>query len=178
MAAEFVDNLLKLLATRNGRGIRLEAGSPVQMIDVSGALRSVSPRALTRQEILGAIAPIVPEHARRQLPESPSVEFDYTTPVGGDYKVQIVTVGEQMAVSIMTDGSRASAAAPSPASDPSPSPASAAPEVTRAAVPAAPVVPRLLPLSHPRLLALSHPRLRRRPLARRPSTSCFRPCTP
>jgi twitching motility protein PilT len=141
MPAEFVDNLLKLLATRNGRGIRLEAGSPVQMIDVSGALRSVSPRALTRQEILGAIAPIVPEHARRQLPESPSVEFDYSTPVGGDYKVQIVTVGEQMAVSIMTDGSRASAAAPAPASDPPPSPASAAPAVTRGAAPAAPVAP-------------------------------------
>jgi len=144
MPAEFVDNLLKLLATRNGRKIRLEAGSPVQMIDVSGALRSVSPRALTRQEILGAIAPIVPEHARRQLPESPSVEFDYTTPVGGDYKVQIVTVGEQMAVSIMTDGSRAAAAA-SPASDPPPSQASPAPGVTHVAAPAAPVAPAPAP---------------------------------
>jgi twitching motility protein PilT len=141
MPAEFVDNLLKLLATRNGRGIRLEAGSPVQMIDVSGALRSVSPRALTRQEILGAIAPMVPEHARRQLPESPSVEFDYTTPVGGDYKVQIVTVGEQMAVSIMTDASRASAAAPAPASDPPPSPAFAAPVAPVAAAPAASIAP-------------------------------------
>jgi hypothetical protein len=73
MNADFVDNLMKRLSAQGGRGLRLEAGQPAQMLDGSGTTRNVTTRTLTRQEILGAIAPIVPEYARAELPQSPSV---------------------------------------------------------------------------------------------------------
>ena len=90
MATVFVDNLLKLLAHPSARGVRLEAGKPAQMVDVAGAPRNVSSRPLTGPEILGAIAPMMPEHARAQLPGAPSVEFEYSVPAYGDFIVRIV----------------------------------------------------------------------------------------
>jgi twitching motility protein PilT len=107
MTADFVDNLMKLLSAQGGRGLRLEAGHPAQMLDAAGSTRNVSTRTLTRQEILGAIAPIVPEHAKRDLPESPSVEFEYTVPAVGEFKVRILRDGEQLAVSIVRNGAPA-----------------------------------------------------------------------
>ena len=118
MTADFVDNLMKLLSAQGGRGLRLESGHPAQMLDASGSTRNVSTRTLTRQEILGAIAPIVPEHAKRDLPEAPSVEFEYTVPAVGEFKVRIVRDGEQLAVSIVRNGASStppSQAAPTPA---------------------------------------------------------------
>jgi twitching motility protein PilT len=132
MTADFVDNLMKLLSAQGGRGLRLQSGQPAQMLDASGSTRNVSTRTLTRQEILGAIAPIVPEHARPGLPESPSVEFEYTVPAVGEFKVRIVRDGEQLAVSIVRNGASPAASAAAP---PPPAPA------------AAPVPPRPIPVA-------------------------------
>jgi twitching motility protein PilT len=101
MATAFVDNLLKLLSHPGARGVRLEAGRPAQMVDAAGSPRNVSSRPLTGQEILGAIAPIVPEHARAQLPGAPSIEFEYSVPACGDFTVRIVRDGENLSVSIL-----------------------------------------------------------------------------
>ena len=140
MTADFVDNLMKLLAAQGGRGLRLESGMPAQMLDASGSMRNVSTRSLTRQEILGAIAPIVPEEARGGLPMSPSMEFEYSVASAGHFKVRILGNGEQLAVSIVRNGqSAAGAPAPAPAAAPQPSPpqpiplAAAAPVVTASA---------------------------------------------
>ena len=116
MTADFVDNLMKRLSAQGGRGLRLEAGQPAQMLDATGATRNVTTRTLTRQEILGAITPIVPPHARPDLPQIPTLEFEYTVPTVGDFKVRILSAGEQIAVSIVRNGA-ASAPAPSAAAD-------------------------------------------------------------
>ena len=123
MTAEFVDNLMKLLAAQGGRGLRLESGMPAQMLDASGSMRNVSTRSLTRQEILGAIAPIVPEQSRASLPISPSMEFEYSVASAGHFKVRILGNGEQLAVSIVRNGQAAAAAPPQTAAPPAPAPA-------------------------------------------------------
>jgi twitching motility protein PilT len=115
MTADFVDNLMKLLAAQGGRGLRLESGQPAQMLDASGSMRNVSTRSLTRQEILGAIAPIVPEQARATLPMSPSMEFEYSVASAGHFKIRILGNGEQLAVSIVRNGASAATAAVAPA---------------------------------------------------------------
>jgi twitching motility protein PilT len=114
MATDFVDNLMKLLAAQGGRGLRLEAGQPAQMLDASGSLRNVSTRTLTRQEILGAITPIVPEKSRPDLSLSPSMEFEYSVASAGHFKVRILGNGEQLAVSIVRNGHATVGGAPQP----------------------------------------------------------------
>jgi twitching motility protein PilT len=126
MTPEFVDNLMKLLAAQGGRGLRLESGMPAQMLDASGSMRNVSTRSLTRQEILGAITPIVPEQARAALPMSPSMEFEYSVASAGHFKVRILGNGEQLAVSIVRNGQAAVAAA-AQAAPSAPAPAQPAP---------------------------------------------------
>jgi twitching motility protein PilT len=110
MTADFVDNLMKLLSAQGGRGLRLESGSPAQMLDAAGSARNVSTRTLTRQEILGAIAPIVPEHARKDLIDAPALEFEHKIASVGDFHVRIAKNGDQVAVSIVRNG-----AGPAPA---------------------------------------------------------------
>ena len=51
------------------RGFRLAVGTPVRMIDASGAAQDASSTALTRQEVLALLSPIIPEHARHRLPQ-------------------------------------------------------------------------------------------------------------
>ena len=141
MTAEFVDNLMRLLSAQGGRGLRLEAGQPAQMLDASGATRNVSSRTLTRQEILGAIAPIVPAHARHDVPDAPSVEFEYAVPAVGEFRVRILRNGEQLAVSIVRNGGPEAAAAPAPsppvAAAPVPEAAPSGPAAVTTAGPAA-----------------------------------------
>ena len=128
MTADFVDNLMKLLSAQGGRGLRLESGSPAQMLDAAGSARNVSTRTLTRQEILGAITPIVPEHARKDLMDAPALEFEHKVPSVGDFHVRIAKNGDQVAVSIVRNGAGPASAAAAPV---------AVPVATPVAVPAA-----------------------------------------
>ena len=111
MTTDFVDNLMKLLSAQGGRGLRLQAGQPAQMLDAAGSPRNVSTRSLTTQEILAAVTPIVPDHARGGLPSAPSVEFEYRVPAVGEFKVRILRSGDQLAVSIVPNGAGTTAAA-------------------------------------------------------------------
>jgi twitching motility protein PilT len=149
MTADFVENLMKLLSAQGARGLRLASGSPAQMVDAAGSSRNVSTRTLTRQEILGAITPIVPEHARADLPQAPSVEFEYSVAAVGDFKVRIVRDGEQLAVSIVRNGANGSIDLPEPAKAAPPPPVAppAEPASPPAPTPAVPPAPTPIPVA-------------------------------
>ena len=123
-----VEGLLKMLTETSARGLRLSVGSPAKMIDAAGAPRDASSNPMTRQEILQIIGPIIPEHARRRLPQETSVEFDHASP-NGAFKVTILRNGQEIAVSIVPDSSAASAAPVAPAA------------LAEPVAPAAPVAP-------------------------------------
>ena len=85
-----------------GRSMRLAAGSPARILDAAGTMHEASSQALTRQEILQLIGPIVPEEARRRLPQESSVDFDYTSP-SGPFKVTILRNGTEIVVTFVPD---------------------------------------------------------------------------
>jgi len=144
MAAELIETLLKRIGAHGGRGLQLEAGAPIRMTDAAGTARNVTNRALTHQEILGALAPIMPDEAKRRMPQDPSIEFLYTCEGLGEFTVTVRRDGEQLLVAIQSPELAAAnaAAAATPAAA-----ASAAPQVpaapAEAAAPAAPAAPAL-----------------------------------
>ncbi len=117
----------------------MAAGAAAQILDASGSAHAVSPNAMTRQEILQLIVPIVPEHARRRLPQENSVEFDYSSP-SGPFKVTILRNGQEISVSFAPD---VDAAVPVVPAGPvvSAVPAPIPPAVPPAAAPIVPDVP-------------------------------------
>jgi len=136
--AAAVDGLLKSMTETGARGLRLAVGSPARMLDANGAAQDASSTALTRQEILTLLSPIIPEHARRRLPQESTVEFDYASPEAGAFKVTVLRNGTELAVSFVPDRSAsAKAAAPGGVGAPVPA-APAAPVVTRPVVTTAP----------------------------------------
>ena len=105
-AAPYIETLLKRVAARGpSMGIRFEAGAPVRVSDASGGVRDVTNRALSPQEIMSAIAPIVPEDMKRQVAQQPTATFDYACPDVGTFTVVIRRDGDQIAVSIDPAGS-------------------------------------------------------------------------
>ena len=100
-----VDGMLKIMVESGGKSMRLAAGSPARILDVAGTAHEASSQALTRQEILQLIGPIVPEQARRRLPQETSVDFDYTSP-SGPFKVTILRNGTEIVVSFVPDAGR------------------------------------------------------------------------
>ena len=74
-----VEGMLQMLTDTSARGLRLAVGSPAHIIDAAGAAQDASSHPLTRQEILQLIGPIIPEQARRRLPQETSVDFDYAS---------------------------------------------------------------------------------------------------
>ena len=128
MGAEAIEHLLRTMASTKARGLRLQVGSPAKILDATGAPQDASSTALTRQEVLQLIGPIIPEQARRRLPQETSVEFDYVSAESGAFKVNILRNGAELAVSFVPDPHAASApAAPAPPPPPSPPMAAAAP---------------------------------------------------
>src|SRR5262245_25566875 len=106
-----VEGLLKTMTESSAKGLRLAAGTPARMLDATGTAQDASSHPLSRQEILQLIGPIIPEHARRRLPQETSVEFDHASPSGA-FKVTILRNGSEIAVSIVPDTGTAPAAAP------------------------------------------------------------------
>ena len=127
MGAEAIENLLATMASTKARGLRLQVGVPAKMLDASGAPQDASSSPLTRQELLQLIGPIIPEQARRRLPQETSVEFDYVSSASGAFKVTILRSGAELAVSFVRDPNANSAPAPAIPPVPSASPAVAPP---------------------------------------------------
>jgi len=119
-----VEGMLKMMVDSSARALRLSVGNPARLMDSGGSPVDASSHPLTRQEILQLIGPIIPEHARRRLPQETSVDFDHASPSGA-FKVTILRNGSEIAVSIVPD--QTAAPAPPPAAE-SLAPAVAQPE--------------------------------------------------
>ena len=91
--AAAVDGLLKSMTDTGARGLRLAVGSPARMLDAAGTAQDASSTPLSRQEILALLSPIIPEHARRRLPQESTVEFDYRSAEAGAFKVTVLRSG-------------------------------------------------------------------------------------
>src|SRR5436190_5400187 len=130
------------MAETSARGLRLAVGSPPRIMGQSGAPVDVPSAPLTRQQLLQLLGPIIPEHARRSLPQETSVEFDHASPSGA-FKVTIMRNGPEIAVSIVPDPS-APAVSPPPAVPPAA--AAAPPPRVVADNPGAPAIDRLFHL--------------------------------
>jgi twitching motility protein PilT len=150
-AASYIDSLLKRVAARGaGLGIRFESGAPVRVVDANGALRDVTNRTLSPQEIMAAIAPMVPDAIKR-LPQTPSVNFNYDCAGVGAFTVAIRRDGEKVSVSIdpgdPSPAANLTRSAPQPKSEPelivetTSVSAVVAANVTRRPEPSAPVAP-------------------------------------
>lgn len=119
--AAAVDGLLKSMTETGARGLRLAVGSPARMLDANGTAQDASTAPLTRQEILTLLSPIIPEQARRRLPQESTVDFDYVSPEAGSFKVTVLRNGTELAVSFVPDKSAparsvaAAGTAPAPA---------------------------------------------------------------
>ena len=129
--------MLQTMIGSTGRSLRLATGARARMLDASGQTQEASSQALTREEILQMILPIMPEHARRRLPQETSVDFDYTSP-DGPFKVTVLRNGTEIAVSFVPDADATRAAAAQPAAPaisepPAPQPSVEAGSVTAVA---------------------------------------------
>ncbi len=133
-----VDGMLQVMVESAGRSLRLAAGSPARILDASGQAHEASSHPLTRQEILQLIGPIVPEQARRRLPQETSVDFDYVSS-SGPFKVTILRNAAEIVVSFVRDGDLTPAPVATPAADPAPAPA--APPVDISPAPPLPAEP-------------------------------------
>ena len=130
--------MLKTMVEQTGRGLRLATGAPARMLTAAGGAQDASSHSLTRQEILQLVLPIMPEHARRRLPQEQSVDFEYSTP-NGPFNVTVLRNGSEIVVTIIPDGNTITAAAAAPAVTPPPV-ASMAPTSPQPAIEARPAV--------------------------------------
>ncbi len=133
---DHIDHLLKIFGNQNRGTLKLEAGTPARILGAGGDSQDVSGRALTRQEILAMVGPIVPEHARRQLPKETSVSFDYDCPAVGPFKLTMARDNERLIVTIVSESPAASAPEPSLAAPPVAAPEPQRPAPVQSAVPA------------------------------------------
>jgi twitching motility protein PilT len=116
VATPYIETLLKRVVARGGNlGVRFETGAPVRVTDGSGAPRDVTTRPLSAQEILSAVAPIVPDDVKPQL-HQPEVAFEYVCAGVGAFTVMVRREGEQVSVAI--DPAAASTPAAVPATAP------------------------------------------------------------
>ena len=123
MAGAWIDTLLTRFNSLGGGELLLSANSPVRIANGNGHRRDVTTRSLTREEILGVIAPIAPLSVREQVAQQAAVEFQYALASVGEFRVTLSGEAEGLAVTIVPAPSRADA----PPAD--------------APVPAAPVAP-------------------------------------
>jgi twitching motility protein PilT len=139
--AQSFDHIDQLLTICSKGTVTLEAGQRARITEEGGSPHDVSERALSRQEILAMVGPIVPEHARRQFPKEPSVTFDHASPTLGPFKLTISRDSERLIVTIVPGPRAAGAAPPAPAPAPAPRPAAVAAQAEPVAPPGGTVTP-------------------------------------
>lgn len=112
-----MDGLLEVLLPRlvDGRTseVRLQIGLPAQVIE-GARVRNGSVQPLTRQEILAAIQPMVPDHVRaRWAQDEPVLAFEHSA-AGGAVAVSIHRDGERLAVTLRASASAVATDRPVP----------------------------------------------------------------
>jgi twitching motility protein PilT len=107
---DHIDQLLTTFGAQNRGTLTLEAGCPARVLSPGGGSSDASARPLSRQEILSMVGPIVPEHARRQVPKEHSVTFDYDSPAVGAFRVTMARDSERLIVTIVSSTPAAAAA--------------------------------------------------------------------
>ena len=113
VATPYIETLLKRVVARGGNmGVRFETGAPVRVTDGSGTPRDVTTRPLSAQEIMSAVAPIVPEDVKPQLHQQPEIAFHYVCAGVGAFTVMVRREGEQVSVAIDPASASTPAAAP------------------------------------------------------------------
>jgi twitching motility protein PilT len=124
MAGAWIDTLLTRFNSLGGGELYLAANEPVRIASGFGEPRDVTTRPLTREEILGVIAPIAPVSLRQQVAQQAAVEFEYALASVGEFRVRLNGEAETLAVTIVpavgaavdeitTDDEASAAAAPS-----------------------------------------------------------------
>jgi twitching motility protein PilT len=102
-----LDPFIERLFSESARELRLEAGGGAVLAATRGALPLVR-QALTRQQVLGAVAEIVPDEKRQGFPRSGLTVFPYASP-HGPVEVRL-DVSEGGAAVVVLPRSRAEAA--------------------------------------------------------------------
>ena len=105
--------MLAMMVENASRTLRLATGATPRTLDAAGKVHEMAPEPLTRHEILQMILPIMPEHARRRLPQETNVDFDYTSAAGA-FKVTVLRNGQEIAASFVPDAAAVPAAAAIP----------------------------------------------------------------
>jgi twitching motility protein PilT len=123
MAGAWIDTLLTRFNSLGGRELYLAANAPVRIANGHGEPRDVTTRSLTREEILGVLAPIAPVDVRLQVAQQEQVEFDYALASVGEFRVRLTGEADALAVTIVpappaeaveTEAVETSLAAPAP----------------------------------------------------------------
>ena len=115
---EHIDQLLTIFGRHNPGTLTLEAGNAARIAEPGGATQDASSHPLSRQEILAIVGPIVPEHARRQLPKEHSVTFDYDAPAIGAFRLTMARDSERLVVTILSNDPAAETPGPASRTEP------------------------------------------------------------
>jgi twitching motility protein PilT len=101
MAGAWIDTLLTRFNSLGGGELCLAANEPVRIASGFGEPRDVTTRPLTREEILGVIAPIAPVSLRQQVAQQAPVEFEYAIASVGEFRVRLNGDADALAVTIV-----------------------------------------------------------------------------
>jgi twitching motility protein PilT len=101
MAGAWIDTLLTRFNSLGGGELYLAANEPVRIAHAPGEVRDVTTRPLTREEILGVIAPIAPAAMRQQVTQQAPVEFEYALASVGEFRVTLNGEADALTVTIV-----------------------------------------------------------------------------
>ena len=144
-----LDKFVEVLFLRGAEGLIFETGSAAYLQGPGETRLAVMQRTLTREQIISAVAEMMPPHQAQGFSGTDWEHFEYTAPAG-TVKVQFVAEGEKVRAEIRSAGPVKAAvitpdppdSAPAPLANPTAqraAPTLSPPPATRSPRPAAPV---------------------------------------
>ena len=113
--ANVIDTFLELVEDPAGMFV-LEVGRPPRIV-VGETQSDAQPMAMTRQDVLELLVPVVPAEARGRLRSDPIVTFGYISGAGQAYDVEIRRDGSSMVVRFVRAAGTAPTGGPAPGED-------------------------------------------------------------
>jgi twitching motility protein PilT len=83
---ENVNSMLGVLAQQKAQELRIESNQPVRLILSAGGAHNLTPAPLSGGQIGTMVLPMLPEAARRQLPNQQEIRFEYSIHGIGQFK--------------------------------------------------------------------------------------------